>query len=160
MPYDPIPDSNDIGRKRLILTDTLDGGPLIVIKPGECFCGCHERPARKRRFKPGHDTRFRGIIERARRAGVPVTVGRVERPAEEWEQWLSERKESEAVRRREVRRDEPAHRFFAAHEGKDHHEILFEMMDADPDLGLQDAEAILESHERRLRSGAKRPSTQ
>ena len=161
MDYDPILDSNREGYEQLVDARDYDRGPLIIIRPGECFCGCHERPTRKRRFKPGHDTRFRAILRRAHDAGVPVTVGNEKHRAEWWVVWL-QRKESEAVRRRDDRRAAAVEGWL---DGRTPEDAVVEEMDTDPNFGVREAKSKLAEVERlatrdqrRFDLDAKRPS--
>lgn len=109
MAYDPLRDSNDQGRRKLVLDPDPSLGVLIVTEPGECLCGCHERPSRKSRwFKPGHDNRFRGVLLKAEKAGVPVTVvvagQRVTRAGDAWRAVLAGRPAAAEKERRVIKR--------------------------------------------------------
>lgn len=47
-------------------------GPVVDLTPGRCTCGCGE--SAKARFRQGHDQRLKGILGRAHRDGVRVSV--------------------------------------------------------------------------------------
>ena len=46
----------------------------ITTRPGYCHCGCGTQTAKNRRFRQGHDARFKGVLMRAHVAGTTITL--------------------------------------------------------------------------------------
>ena len=66
--YDPQADSTDH------IAGTGHTGPYLVVEPGKCHCGCTLQVNKGKRFRQGHDARFKGILIRAHLAGADVTI--------------------------------------------------------------------------------------
>lgn len=90
-PYteEPTPEVvSDINRKRIMLHDydpTADSSPgipetvraaypglVLHIPPGACNCGCEQPRSGKAKFRPGHDAKLKGKLQRAVAAEVEV----------------------------------------------------------------------------------------
>ncbi len=105
MAYEAWRDSNDIGASRLLSNPDAAPGPLMIVKEGECWCGCRTKTSRPGRyFTTGHNTRFLGRLDRAEAAGVPVTVNGTTMTAAEWRELLAGRPAALEKHRRIARR--------------------------------------------------------
>lgn len=101
MTYEGWRDSSAGGALLLLLGHRDLPGPLMIVKPGECWCGCGTKTSRPGRdFASGHNTRFYGRLDRAEAAGVPVTLNDRTQTAAAWRAELASRPAAKEKARR------------------------------------------------------------
>jgi hypothetical protein len=53
-----------------------DGNGFVAAVPGTCRCGCGQEVGKGSKFRPGHDAKYKGMLQRAAIAGQMVVVNK------------------------------------------------------------------------------------